>query len=84
MIMSKEKLSKEFMMALANYHNPETIFKMANTDWEKAVAIEFYFVKKKQDNTDNEIKWLKYLVKSVFVVGCTGIGIQVITKLFGL
>lgn len=79
-----EKLSKEFLTALYKYHNPETIFKLANTPWEKAVAIEFYLVKTKQDQTDNEIKWLKYLVKAVFGIGVIGVVVQVIPKLFGL
>jgi len=81
--MPQDKLSKEFMMAIANYHNPETIFKLAKTDWEKAVAIEFFFVKRKMDNQDNEIKWLKWLCRAVFGVGVVGVIVQVIPKLLG-
>lgn len=83
--MSEEnKLSDDFMVALAQYHNPETIFKMAKTDWEKAVAIEFFLVKKKYDAIVKEIEWLKWLIKSVFGIGIIGILIQTIPKFFGM
>ena len=82
--MTKEKLSKEFMTALVNYHNPETIFKLAKTEFEKAVAIEFFLVKQRMDKQDNDVKWLKWLCRAVFGVGSIGVVIQVIPMLFGV
>jgi len=79
--MPEDDLSEEFLMALANYHNPETIFKMAKTPWEKAVAIEFFLVKKNQDKTDNEIKWLKWLTKAVFGVTLLAVVVNVLSVL---
>lgn len=83
--MSKDNhLSDKFIEAIAQYHNPETIFKLAKTDIEKAIAIEFYLVKFHLEKQDNDIKWLKYLVKAVFGISFIGVAFQAILKFFGL
>ena len=82
--MPEDIISDDFLEAVSNFHNPETLFKMAKTDFEKAVAIEFFMVSKHFVEQDNEIKWLKYLVKAVFGVGVLGILIEVIPKIFGM
>lgn len=78
-------IKEEFMEAVTKYADcPETIFKMAKTEWEKVVAVEFFLVAKKQERLEREIIWLKYLCKAVFGVGCIGVMIQIIPKFFGV
>lgn len=66
--MSEDTISDDFMKAIENFHNPETLFKHAKTQFEKDVAIEFFFQTKRLEVIDNEIKWLKWLVRGVFGV----------------
>lgn len=78
-----EKLSEEFLAALVNYHNPETIFKMAKTEWEKSVAIEFYLLKNEIKDNANEVKWLKWITKSIFAVTVLALIVNLM-NVFGL
>jgi len=45
---------------------PDMIFRLAKTDFERAVAIEFFNVHKKLEDLKKDIKWLKWLIVSLF------------------
>jgi len=45
---------------------PDVIFQLAQTDFERAVAIEFFNVHKKLEDVKKDIKWLKWLIISLF------------------
>lgn len=76
--------SDDFMEAVNKHDCPDKIFALAKTDFEKAVAIEFFFIHKRLNKSDNDMRWLKYLVKGVFGVGVLGILTQVIPILLGM
>lgn len=76
--------SNEFMEAIAKYDCPDKIFKLATTNFEKAVAIEFFLIHNRLDKSDNDLKWLKYLVKGTFGVVILGIIAQIIPVFLGL
>jgi len=76
--------STEFMKAIEKYDCPDKIFKLAKTEYEKAVAVEFFLIHRRLDESDNDTKWLKYLVKAVFSVGVIGLIMQVLSSLLGL
>ncbi len=44
---------------------PITIFRMARTRWQKAVAIEFLKQQKQITEMKNDIKWIKYLLSAM-------------------
>jgi len=77
------KISDNFMEAVANYHNPHTLFEMAKTDWEKVVALQFINQDQKIQQCNNDIKWLQWLVKGVFAIGIIGLLMDVIPRFFG-
>jgi len=76
--------SDEFMEAINEYDCPEKIFKLAQTDFERAVAVEFFLVHKRLDKSSNDSKWLKYIVTSTFGVVVLSILSQYIPILLGL
>jgi len=76
--------SDEFMKAMEEYDCPEKIFALAKTGFEKAVAIEFFLMHGRMDKSDNDMKWLKYLVKGTFAVVVLGLLAQFIPTLLGL
>lgn len=83
--MSKDKISTKFIEALVKYEDcPETIFKLATTDFEKAVAVEFFLVNKKQETISTKLTYLEKIILSVFGIGVVGVLIQVIPKIFGM
>lgn len=76
--------SDEFMEAIEKYDCPEKVFSLAKTSFEKAVAIEFFLMHKRMDKSDNDTKWLKYLVKGTFGVVVLAFITQVIPMLLGM
>ena len=82
--MSKDNISNDFMIALSEYGDcPETIFKLAKTDFEKAVAVEFFLVNKKQESVTTKLVILEKMIFAVFGVGVVGVLVAVIPKIFG-
>jgi hypothetical protein len=96
--MSSDK-TEEFTTLIEQYKDcPEELFKMAKTPFEKAVAVEFFMLIKKIDQSDNERKkdniaikkdigWLKWLICAIFGIAILGVLSQwfpIILKLFGL
>jgi len=81
--MPDNAISKEFMDALNNYHNPDTVFKMAKTDFEKAVAIEFFLITKRLDIQSTKMKHLDWLVKGIFGVTLISVLAELVPKFFG-
>lgn len=77
---SDDNVSSEFMDALKDYHNPDTIFKLAKTDFERATAIEFFFITKRLDIQAEKLKHLNWMIIAVFGV----IVLEFISKLFGV
>ena len=77
---SDNKMSRGFMEALNNYHNPDTIFKLAKTDFERAVAIEFFLITKRLDVQATKMKHLNWTIVAIFGV----IVLEFIAKIFGV
>ena len=46
----------------------ETLVQLANTRFERSVVVEFLNIDKKVERVFNELKWLKWLTVSVFIV----------------
>ena len=88
---------KEFLERVAkaeeNNDCPENLVRMASTDWQKQVAIEFVLMDKKVNERnerfakiEKDIHWVKWLAVSVFGIVVFGTLTQYwgqIQKLFG-
>ena len=61
---------------------PITIFRMARTRWQKAVAIEFLKQQKQITEMKNDIKWIKYLLSAMLSVTVIAVIAQVVGALF--
>lgn len=82
--MSKRVITEDFQEALLKYEDcPEKLFKIAKTDFEKLVAIEFFGIRKQCELIESKIKLLETLIFAVFSIGAIGVVIQIIPKLFG-
>lgn len=79
--MSEGTVSKEFLEAITKYADcPEEVFKLANTDYERAVAVELFKNAKEHSLIKNEIKHTAWLAK--LILGGTGIiGICLVVKI---
>lgn len=55
---------------------PEKLFGLAKTDFEKAVAVEFFIVHKKIDErfgkVEKDISWCKWLITGIFSIVALG------------
>ena len=78
--MPENHISDDFIQALLSYENPQTLFEMAKTDWEKAVAIEFHLTNQKIDKNSNDLKWLKWLIQGTLAVGVLSFIVECLTK----
>ena len=66
---------------------PELLIKMARTKWQKAVAIEFVRQARDTQEVKSDLRWIKYLVVSIFGLAVLGVLSQwfpLILKAFGL
>ena len=61
---------------------PITIFRMARTRWQKAVAIEFLKQQKQITEMKNDLKWIKYLLSAMLSVTVIAVIAQVVGALF--
>lgn len=69
---------------------PEKLFNMAKSDFERAVAVEFFIVERNSNvrltKVESDIAWCKYLITGVFGVSLLtfiAINFQSILKFFG-
>jgi hypothetical protein len=81
--MEKSESTKEFLEFIAKHQDcPETLFKLAKTDFEKACVIEFFELSKKFESLKKDIQWLKWMIKGVFIVSIVAVLAQVISDCF--
>lgn len=81
----KTEVSKEFMEAIVKYSDcPEEIFKMAKSQFERAIAVEFFKNEKEHAVIKSHLKLLEAMIVAVFGIGVIGVLINVIPKLFGV
>jgi len=71
---------KEFLELIAEVDCPEDLVKMAETKWQRHVAVEFVIMDRKINERDarfakveKDVHWIKWLAVSVFGVVVLGI-----------
>jgi len=63
---------------------PEDLIKLAKSPFEKAVVIEFFNLHKTCIKIKSEIKWIKWIVISIFGLTAIATVVQIITKFLGM
>jgi hypothetical protein len=73
MIVMPDEISKEFLEVINKYKDcPQKVFQLATTEFEKAVAIEFFNLKNRCDRIDTNMKWIKWLIMGLFTTIVVG------------
>lgn len=84
---------KEFIKMMEGSDNdcPEKLIKMAESSWQKQVAVEFVLVHKRINERnerfakiESNIKWCKWLIVSVFGIAALGLLTQWIPSILPL
>jgi len=63
---------------------PQKLVELAKTPFERAVVVEFINVHELCIKMKNELKWIKWIVISIFGLTTIATVVQIITKFLGM